>query len=117
MQEFDPHIRPYKPAESLSKEELEGMKGDPVAMYLHSLRTFSRLPEDMHESMLLHSFNSATHGTVRDYLDWVRTCEEREEKMASFRRREKIIDRLVVGSMIIAWSGFYLLLILFFKNV
>ena len=94
----------------LGREEVERMKSDPVCMYLHSLRTHSRLPEELHESMLIHSLDPASSERVRDYLEWVSACEERDERMDLFRRREAMVDRMILGSMVVGMLGYVFLL-------
>jgi hypothetical protein len=94
----------------LPEEEMERMKSDPVAMYIHSLRIQSRLPEELHESMLIHSLDPASSENVRSYLEWVSACEEREERMVVFRRRETMIDRLIIGSIVLGMIGYVFLI-------
>lgn len=103
MQEIAPHIVLIEHgALNLSEADMETMKGDPMAMYLHSLRTFSRLPEKLHEAMILHAFDPDYSKSVRDYLEWVRSCEERDARNADHRRREAMFDRAILASMTVA---------------
>lgn len=99
MQEIQPNVAVWTNPVPLSDEQVEAMVSDPVAMYLHSLRTHKRLPERMHEAMLLHSFSPAFSRDVQNYLLWVAACEEREARMNSFRRSESLRDVVVAASM------------------
>jgi hypothetical protein len=110
VQDFESRVGVFRLNLPLGREEVEQMKLDPVAMYLHSLRTFSRLPEELHESMLVHSLDPAKSENVRSYLEWVSACEERDERMASARRREVMLDRMILGSMVVGMLGYVLLL-------
>jgi hypothetical protein len=110
MQEVENQIGVRLPVSCLSEEEMGRIKSDPVAMYMHSLRTHSRLPEDLHESMLIHSFDPESAYSVRSYLEWVAACEEREARAEAFRRREKMIDRMIIGSLALGTAGYVFLL-------
>lgn len=103
MQEISPSFAPIdRKATELSEADKEKIKGDPVAMYIHSIRTSSRLPEDLHESMILHAFDPAHSESVRGYLEWARSCEERDARDAEYRRRQSMFDRGVLASMTVA---------------
>ena len=113
MQDISPHVKfvDYKATNNLSESDIEKMKRDPVAMYLHSLRTHSRLPENLHEAMLIHSLDPAMHYHVKSYLEWVDACERREESSRMLRRRETMVDRVILGSMVFAMLGYVILLL------
>jgi hypothetical protein len=110
MQEIENNIRVWHPPSQITSEEMERMKSDPISMYLYSLRTQSRLPEELHESMLVHSLDPASSANVRDYLEWVSLCEDRKERMAILRRREAMVDRMILGSMVMGMLGYVFLL-------
>lgn len=113
MQEVSPHVKfvDYKAINNLSESDMERMKRDPVAMYLHSLRTHSRLPQNLHEAMLIHSLDPMMDCHVKSYLEWVDACERREESSRMLRRREAMLDGLILGSMVFGMLGYVSLLV------
>ena len=112
MQELENQIRVWCPSVQLTREDVERMRSDPVTMYLHSLRTRSRLPDELHESMLIHSLDPASSENVKSYLEWVSACEEREERMVVFHRREKMIDRIMLCSVVLGMVGYAILILM-----
>lgn len=89
----------WSPNLPLSESEMDEMVSDPQAMYLHSLRTHKRLPDRLHEAMLLFSFHPNFRREVQLYLLWVADCEEREVHMKAFRRSEILRDFVLAASM------------------
>jgi len=79
---------------------VEKMMSDPMAMYLHSLRTFARLPDRLHEAMLLFSFDPSYSSYVKMYMEWVCACEEREKVRLSRERMEALQERTLVFLML-----------------
>ena len=73
----------WPPLLPLSDEDIKEMETNPQAMYLYALRTHRRLPDRLHEAMLLHSFNSEHRQDVRMYMLWVSSCEERHARTES----------------------------------
>lgn len=74
------------------------MKHSPEEMYRHSIRMGRKLPDELHEAMLLWSFDPMHEDTVREYLEWVKTCEARkkyrsrmDKRMRSIESTEKVI--------------------------
>jgi hypothetical protein len=110
MQEVENNVVVWRRDLPLSRGDIDRMKSDPVCMYLYSLRTYSRLPDELHESMLIHSLDPASSESVRNYLEWVSACEERDERVALFRRREAMMDRMILGSMVVGMLGYVFLL-------
>lgn len=74
----------------LSEYEVEKMSRNPHAMYLHALKTHKRLPDRLHESMMLFSFDPEFGQCVKDYLMWHASCEERDRASSSQRRVELV---------------------------
>lgn len=98
-QEITDGVCVWPPSVPLSASDEEEMISNPQAMYLHSLRTHKRLPERLHEAMLLFSFDPEFRNEVRLYMDWVSACEERDARMQSYMRSEAFRDRMILGSM------------------
>ena len=91
----------WPPNIPLSESDMDEMASDPQVMYLHSLRTHKRLPNRLHEAMLLFSFHPDSRLSVQHYLLWVAACEEREAHMKSFRRSERLRDFVLAASMLL----------------
>lgn len=68
------------------------MKHSPEEMYRHSIRTGRKLPDELHEAMLLWSFDPKQEGIVKEYLVWVKTCEEREKYRSRMDKRMRSIE-------------------------
>jgi hypothetical protein len=90
----------------LSEEDMDKMESEPQSMYMYSLRTHKRLPDRLHEAMLLHSFSAEHRLDVQMYLQWVSACEERDARMDSFKRSESFRDRVIIGSMILVSAAY-----------
>lgn len=58
-----------------------------MEMYLYSLSIHDKLPEKLHEAMLLWSFHPEQKNYVKDYLIWVETCEKRKIQKIKFDKR------------------------------
>lgn len=69
------------------------IKDDPNEMYLLSIRIGGRLPDELHRAMLLWSYDPRANGVVKEYLEWVDRCRERDEMNGKFRRRMASIER------------------------
>lgn len=69
------------------------IKDDPFEMYLLSIRTGGRLPEHLQVAMLLWSYDERHCGVVKDYLEWVEHCRERDRLENAFRKRIGNIER------------------------
>jgi hypothetical protein len=55
-------------------------------LYVYSLRTQKKLPQHLHEMMLLWSFSDEGGYVCKLYLEWVKRCDEFEDMR---RKREK----------------------------
>lgn len=66
---------------------------DPFEMYLLSIRTRRRLPDQLHGAMLLWSYDERYGGIVKDYLEWAEHCRERDRMENSLRKRIRDIER------------------------
>lgn len=58
-------------------------------LYIYSLRIKRRLPQELHEKMLLWSYSDEGEMCVRLYLSWVERCEELEERRKRHEKFEK----------------------------
>ena len=96
----------------LSNSDIEMMSRDPRAMYLHSLQTNGRLPDSLHEAMLLFSFDPEFGQCVKDYLMWSASCEKINEAMERLRRFDRKVELVAVCSFLFATLS-YLSAILF----
>jgi hypothetical protein len=76
-------------------------------LYFYSLRIHGRLPNHLHEMMILWSFDPTKSDYVKDYFSWIETCEKREQSRNIFETKMKRIDSInkilliAVGSCII----------------
>lgn len=113
MQEFEPldlgaHVDCALP---LTKELSESIKSDPSAMYMYSLRCMKRLPDELHEAMLLAAFDPAHSAMVRHYLEWAAACDDRAARAFVSRRREDFHNRSIVVLyclILISWAALML---------
>lgn len=86
----------------------EQLMASPVDMYLYSLAIRERLPEKLHQAMLMWSFDPNQNEHVQRYLEWVESCEERkvakERWEKKFARNERIMKVLMIalGALIFA---------------
>lgn len=67
---------------------------DPGELYLFSLRTGRRLPDQLHEHMMLWSFDDNAAPVVKDYLEWIEHCKRRDEAAELTRRRMQSIEKM-----------------------
>ena len=67
----------------------ENIKTSPEEMYLLSLKIHQKLPEELHDAMILWSFNVDKKHIVQDYLFWVHHTEQRKNYREKIRRLEK----------------------------
>lgn len=92
------------------------LKIDPQELYFLSIRTGRKLPDDLHNSMLLWSFDDKMSGIVKEYLEWADHCQHRDELENKLRERMRKIDqneRLV--SLVALVSMFFIAAILTLK--
>lgn len=79
----------------------EQLMASPMDMYLYALSLRDRLPEHLHQAMLMWSFDPKQNQHVQAYLEWVTSCEERkiakEQWDKKFARNEKILKYLMVA--------------------
>lgn len=84
----------------------EQLMASPVDMYLYSLSLRGKLPENLHQAMLMWSFDPKQNEHVQEYLKWIALCDERrtfrERMNKSFERNERIIktSMLILGIML-----------------
>jgi len=71
----------------------------PVRMYMHSLSTQERLPDELHEAMLFWSFDPRASDTVVSYLNWVDSLEGFNRSRAAFESSCQMHDRILLGSL------------------
>jgi len=75
--------------EIFKKVDYNKIKTNPQSMYFLSLSAKRKLPEELHSSMLLWSYSSEFKDLIKNYLDWVKVCEEREVKKIAYYIRKK----------------------------
>lgn len=105
------------PAQSWEEELIAGVNEDdfissPEKMYMLSLRTHNRLPDRLHEAMVMWSFDPAQSDYVKMYLDWARHCDEMRASRERFERVMRNHDRILFFAMVA--SGLMLAYLLFF---
>jgi hypothetical protein len=79
----------------------EQLMASPVDMYLYSLAIRDRLPENLHQAMLMWSFDPKQNEHVQAYLTWATSCKERkvakERWEKKFARNERIMKVLMIA--------------------
>lgn len=91
----------------------EEFLASPEKMYMLSLRTRRRLPDRLHEAMVMWSFDPAHADHVRMYLNWIEHCDEMRASRERFERIQRNHDRMLFCMMIL--SGFALVSLLVFE--
>jgi hypothetical protein len=86
----------------LSKEQLIS---SPADMYLYSLALKDRLPDELHNAMLVWSFDPEEKAHVQAYLSWVASCDERKRARKDWERKMERSDTIMNVTMIIALLG------------
>lgn len=66
----------------------------PQELYSISLRIGRKLPDQLHNHMLLWSFDDEHIHVVKDYLEWVEHCERRDEATERTRKRIESIEKM-----------------------
>lgn len=92
---------------SLTEDQKKSIRSDPSAMYMYSLRCMERLPDDLHEAMLLAAFDPNHSQLVKHYLEWAASCEERATRTEKLRRHEEFHNKSIVVMyciMLVSWS-------------
>lgn len=89
----------------------ESLKSNPEKMWDIALRNKQRLPDDLHEAMLLWSFDASQKFTVQLYLDWVGHCEAMEASREKFERERRLHDRILFGMMVVSYVALVAVLI------
>lgn len=90
----------------------DALKSSPERMWDLSLRNKERLPDDLHEAMLLWSFDPAQKLYVQFYLDWAGHCEFMKASREKFERQRKMHDRILFGTMVASGLALAAVLIL-----
>jgi hypothetical protein len=79
----------------------EQFMASPIDMYLYALALRGKLPDHLHQSMIMWSFDPKQNQHVQAYLEWVASCEERktskERWEKKFARNEKIMKFLMIA--------------------
>lgn len=90
------------------------LTSSPRDMYLYSLETKEKLPEHLHEAMMLWSFHPDPEikEYVKMYLDWTERCEVRRKYKEKFERRILIQEKIL--SVMAYVCGVSLLILLLF---
>jgi hypothetical protein len=87
------------------------VKSSPSDLYLHSLRIKQKLPQELHDAMMLWSFHPDGKEHARMYLEWVEHCELREESRIRFEKRMKNLDRTHSFLMVVCGVALSVLLL------
>jgi len=95
------YSREELPEISLTDEDIARVRRCPASMYMLSLRKHARLPDELHEAMLLFSFDPDHADCVRSYLEWAKSCDDRADALKRFRRLERLNERLTAGLMLV----------------
>ena len=82
----------------LTKEKL---LNSPIDMYLYSLSTKQRLPDELHEAMLLWSFDIELNEYVKSYLSWIKTCEERKLSREKFEKQMQFQEKFIKITLVV----------------
>lgn len=94
-----------------SRYSREELISSPEKMYSLSMSTRSRLPEDLHNAMLLWSFDPNYAHYVQMYLDWSTHCDEMKAYRERFDKRCKMHDRLMFYLTIMTGLTLFLFLV------
>lgn len=99
---------------ALTDEERKSIKSDPAAMYMYSLRCMERLPDDLHEAMLLAAFDPTHSWMVKHYLEWAIACDERAIRTEKARMQEEFHNKSIAVMyciMLASWAVIMLKLV------
>lgn len=88
-------------AVSLLAEKKEDLISSPEKMYMLSLVSRERLPEELHNAMLLWSFDSNMGPYVQMYLEWSSHCDEMKSSRIRFEKSMLLYDRIMLGSILL----------------
>jgi len=61
---------------------------------MFSIRTGKKLPEQLHNHMLLWSFDDNHSWVVKHYLEWVEHCNRREEQTGRLKERMESMEKM-----------------------
>jgi len=79
----------------------EQLMASPMDMYLYALALRDQLPENLHQAMIMWSFDPKQNEYVQMYLEWVASCEKRKTAKERwdkiFARNDKIIKYLMIA--------------------
>ena len=68
-------------------------------LYLFSLSTKRRLPEELHNAMLLWSYSEEGRFYSKAYVEWADQCDKWAEMREKHRKREKFMERSLLLMM------------------
>ena len=71
-------------AEEMDPRDIES---SPMKLYFYSRRTAKKLPQNLHEAMLLWSFDEEGKPYAKAYLNWIDECERRVDAKVRFERK------------------------------
>lgn len=92
----------------------ENVKKDPEKMYILALKTRKELPEELHQAMMLWSFDSnCTY--VKMYLDWIKHCQEIDLIRDKYNKKIEFGEKMVFLSL--CMCGATIFLIILFQNL
>jgi hypothetical protein len=88
-----------------SEELKKFLMESPERMYSHSLSTCEKLPDELHEAMLVWSFDSKKSEVVRMYLEWVDRMEYHRLSLKKFEDAHRAQERLLLVLMALTSFG------------
>lgn len=118
MQEFDPpsypsvSVYPRCKIPPVGDPRREQLMRNPEAMWNASLSARTRLPDDLHEAMMLWSFDPKQSHWVQYYADWVDHCDSMRALRENFERQRRIHDWILLGLMIASGVSLFAVLLL-----
>ncbi len=103
---FEPSIPSIKTRKTDCSEELKKfLIESPERMYSHSLSTCEKLPDELHEAMLVWSFDSKKSEVVRMYLEWVDRVEYHRLSLKKFEDAHRAQERILLVLMALTSFG------------
>lgn len=96
-----------------SSSYLEKIKNSAKDLYLHSLRIHGRLPEELHNAMMLWCFHPTESNYVKEYLIWADLCDKRQKSRESFEKKIQRNDSII--KVLLFALGFSIICLLILK--
>jgi hypothetical protein len=87
----------------------EQFMASPRDMYLYALALRGKLPDHLHQSMMMWSFVPKQNQYAQMYLEWVTSCEERKLAKERWERKFARNDR-IIRILMSCWAFFVIAL-------